>query len=294
LGTSATSFALEKNGGYSLVTESYSASLTKEGLLSSLKFAGQKELLESPLTLCLYRPPTENDGIKTFPLSTQEGKAFNAWIEHGLDQLVLESLDLKADGGSFTSRHRIKTSLGSELGTFEQRWTFFDKKLHLQVVISLNTVVDDYPRIGLSCALNKRWSSLKWFGLGPVENYPDRRAGCIVDEYRSTVHELYVPYIVPQDYGERTQVRYLDLFDGDKGRIRFASMKHFAFSLQKFTQTELWEKLHADMLVQSANNHLYLDSKVRGVGTATCGPDTLDRYRIGSGVYRLEFVISSV
>jgi len=48
------------------------------------------------------------------------------------------------------------------------------------------------------------------------------------------------------------------------------------------------------MLVQSAYNHLYLDARVRGVGTAACGPDTLERYRVGSGVYRLGFVISSV
>lgn len=288
------SFALAANGSYSLVTEAYSASLNKEGLLSSLKFAGQKELLESPLTLCLYRPPTENDGQKTFPIETQKGRAFNAWIEHGLDQVGLEKLELQADENSLTTLHLIRTPAGVELGTFGQKWTFFNKKLHLSVVIQLNSVLDDYPRIGLSCALNKRWSSLRWFGLGPEENYPDRKAGCILDEYRATVNELYVPYIVPQDYGERTSVRYLDLFDGDKGRVRLASGAPFSFSLQKFSQAELWKKLHADMLVQSAYNHLYLDSAVRGVGTATCGPDTLERYRVGSGVYRLGFVISSV
>ena len=294
LGTTVASFELTKNGGYSLVTEAYSASLNEEGLLSSLKFAGQKELLESPLTLCLYRPPTENDGMKTFPRSVQKDKAFNAWFEHRLDELVLEKLDLKADGGTLTSRHHIMTSVGTELGIFEQSWAFFNEKLHLEVTITLNSVIKDYPRIGLSCALNKRWSSLRWFGLGPEENYPDRKAGCIVDLYRATVNELFVPYIVPQDYGQRTEVRHLELFDGNKGRIRLAADEHFSFSLQKFTQAELWEKLHSDMLVQSAYNHLYLDAAVRGVGTAACGPDTLERYRVGSGVYRLGFVISSV
>ncbi len=291
---SSVSFELEKNGPFSLVTEAYSASVNEEGLLSSLKFAGQKELLASPLRLCLYRVPTENDGMKTFPRKSQKDKAFNAWVEHGLDQVVMEKLELQAEGGSLTSSHRIKTPQGLELGLFEQRWDFFDKKLHLEVVIRLNSVIGDYPRIGVSCALHRRWSSIRWFGLGPEENYPDRKAGCIVDEYRATVHELYVPYIVPQEYGQRTEVRYLDLFDGDKGRIRLASEQLFSFSLQKFTQAELWEKLHADMLVRSAYNHLYLDSAVRGVGTATCGPDTLERYRVGSGVYRLGFVISSV
>ena len=294
LGTATVSSELAKKDGYSLVTEAYSVALNEDGLLSSLKFAGQKELLESPLTLCLYRPPTENDGMKTFPRSEQTEKAFNAWTEHELDQLVLEQLDLQTDGGSLTSRHSIMTTRGMMVGFFEQKWSFFNEKLYLEALISLNDSIKDYPRIGISCALNKRWSSLRWFGLGPEENYPDRKAGCIVDEYRATVNELYVPYIVPQDYGQRTEVRHLDLFDGDKGRIRLASDEHFSFSLQKFTQAELWEKKHADMLVQSAYNHLYLDARVRGVGTAACGPDTLERYRVGSGVYRLGFVISSV
>lgn len=292
--SSAASFELASNGGYSLVTEAYSASLNEEGFLSSLKFVGQKELLESPLTLNLYRPPTQNDGQKTFPLETQEGRAFNAWIEHGLDQVMLKKVQVHSSENSLTTVHHIMTPGELALGTFEQKWTFFNKKLHLSVVVKLASVLDDYPRIGISCSLNKRWSSIRWFGLGPEENYPDRKAGCILDEYRATVNELYVPYIVPQEYGERTSVRHLDLFDGDKGRIRLASEAPFSFSLQKFTQTELWEKMHADLLVQSDYNHLYLDAAIRGVGTATCGPDTLERYRLGSGVYRLDFVISSV
>ena len=31
----------------------------------------------------------------------------------------------------------------------------------------------------------------------------------------------------------------------------------------------------------------HLDAAQRGVGTATCGPDTLERYRLRPGVYRL-------
>ena len=115
-----------------------------------------------------------------------------------------------------------------------------------------------------------------------------------MDEYRATVNELYVPYIVPQDYWQRTEVWHLDLFVGDKGRIRLASEHHFPCSLQKFTQAEHWEKLQSDMLVQSAYNHLCLDAVVCGVGTAACAPDMLGRSPVGSGVYRLGFIISSV
>jgi beta-galactosidase len=34
--------------------------------------------------------------------------------------------------------------------------------------------------------------------------------------------------------------------------------------------------------------YLNLDAAQRGVGTATCGPDTLDQYRVYPGVYTME------
>ncbi|NLK13171.1 MAG: hypothetical protein GX313_00245 [Spirochaetales bacterium] len=39
-------------------------------------------------------------------------------------------------------------------------------------------------------------------------------------------------------------------------------------------------------------DHLSLDAAVRGVGTATCGPDALDRYRIPGGVYQMRLRLS--
>ncbi|MFA6784115.1 MAG: glycoside hydrolase family 2 TIM barrel-domain containing protein [Sphaerochaeta sp.] len=291
----------EADGSFVLEAKSYSARLTSEGLLSSLRFAGQNELLKSPLTLSLFRTPTENDGLKTFQdtrdlpdyVFYHENKAFNAWIDNRLDRLVLEKVAVTSELGSLVSEHIIKTETGVVLGRFIQNWTFASDQLHGDFTVLLNDAMSDYPRVGLCCDVPKRWSSCSWFGLGPVENYPDRRTGCIVDTYRSTIDELYVPYIVPQEYGEHTQVRHLDLFDGDKGGIRIKADKDFAFSLQTFTLDELWEKRHADELMRSDCNHLYLDAEVRGVGTATCGPDTLEKYRVASGVYRLGLTIAS-
>lgn len=112
-------------------------------------------------------------------------------------------------------------------------------------------------------------------------------------EYHATVDELYVPYIVPQDYGVHTALRRLDLYDGNTGSVQFSSDSPFSFAFHRYTTDELWKKLHADKLEQSKLHHLYLDAAVRGVGTATCGPDTLQQYRLPSGIYRLSFTLSS-
>ena len=291
----------QKDGSFHLETEAYEATITADGLLGSLKFVGQRELLASPLTISLMRCPTENDGLKTLQANKgrpeyafyHENKAFGPWLDNQLDAVALKLVDLHLEEGQLCSEHRILTPANVELGTFRQHWVFSSDKLYYSVNIILNDQVKEYPRVGLKCDLDKAWSSCRWFGLGPGENYPDRKDGSAMGDYYAHVDELYEPYIVPQDHGERTQLRRLDLFDGDTGGVRLRSSDLFSFALHKYSLQELWEKLHADQLVADSVNHLYLDAAVRGVGTATCGPDTLERYRVRSGVHRLSFTISS-
>ena len=48
----------------------------------------------------------------------------------------------------------------------------------------------------------KRWqltvpgafSQVRWFGRGPHECYPDRKSGCPICLYSSSVDDTYVPY----------------------------------------------------------------------------------------------------
>lgn len=293
--------AQDREGTYVVETEAYRALIGKDGLLHSLSFAGQKELLASPLRVNLFRCPTENDGIKTLQANTDEAefafyhenKAFGPWFQHKLDQVDTVLEDIRLEEGQLCSQHRLENPDKEVLGTFIQHWVFSSDKLHYQCTFDLNDTVGDYPRVGLYCELERRWSACRYFGLGPHENYPDRKDGAIMGEYHATVDELYVPYIVPQDYGMHTALKRLDLYDGNTGSVQISGESPFSFAFHRYSMGELWDKLHADKLELSAVHHLYLDAAVRGVGTATCGPDTLQQYRVPSGVYHLSFTISS-
>ncbi len=50
---------------------------------------------------------------------------------------------------------------------------------------------------------------VEWYGRGPHETYWDRRTGAAVGIYRSTVDELWTPYVEPQENGNRTDVRWV-------------------------------------------------------------------------------------
>ncbi|NMA23429.1 MAG: DUF4981 domain-containing protein, partial [Spirochaetales bacterium] len=272
-------------GGWKIQTDAYEAHVNEEGLLAGLRFDGKSEIFDSPLTVSLYRCPTENDGMKTLFHQKwarddrdyyQEGKVIGVWEEAKLDAVSVDLLSQTGDATSLLSVHTIRNGKGESLGSLEQTLTFGQQHVYADWKFELNDRASEYPRVGMRCEVPASWSRIKYFGLGPEENYPDRCAGSRMGEFALAVDELYVPYIVPQDHGVRTKVRRLDLFDGQEGGVRIASDQDWAFSLHQYSIAELWKKWHADELERSTTNHLYLDAAVRGVGTATCGPDTFE------------------
>ncbi|MEO0556874.1 MAG: beta-galactosidase small subunit [Bacteroidota bacterium] len=70
---------------------------------------------------------------------------------------------------------------------------------------------DPPSRVGLRVLLPGGFSSIRWFGRGPHENYPDRKASAVVGRHASSVSEQLTPYVRPGECGGRTDVRWLEL-----------------------------------------------------------------------------------
>jgi beta-galactosidase len=69
------------------------------------------------------------------------------------------------------------------------------------------------PKFGLTAVLPAPYDRLTWYGRGPLENYSDRKTASAIDVYQSTVAEQYVPYIRPQENGNKTDTYWLELCD---------------------------------------------------------------------------------
>jgi beta-galactosidase len=284
-----------------------------DGFLSSLA-AGGYELLASPLVPCLFRAPTQNDGLKNFMDLRGKtdfsfyytNKAMYGWLDAGLDAPRFELEDRTEDRGtgSFGSAHRILGKAGLKVGTFVQNWTRgADGTLDADFVFDLEPTLPELPRVGVACSLVPLIGDARWFGLGPHEAYSDRRAGTRLGVWRSDLAGLSVPYIVPQENGNRHGTRWAEFSArtaGEPERGLFVSgPTPFDFTLTPYRDSELWEGKHWDRLPRFADAAargavLHLDAVQRGVGTATCGPDTLERYRVRPGVYRLSLSFRGV
>jgi beta-galactosidase len=133
-----------------------------------------------------------------------------------------------------------------------------------------------------------------WFGTGPHETYPDRTRSGIVAVHGSTVGEQTTPYIRPQENGGHTGVRWLALTD-DTGRgLRLTMDPPAQVSATHHRAEDLATATHHEELTPRPETIMHVDGAHRGVGTASCGPDTLPAYRLGPGTYRWSWRLEPV
>ena len=193
----------------------------------------------------------------------------------------------------------IQTSWMREWQTrLDDRWT---SALHAQVALvpdvdgwwlleatfTLPDEAADPPRLGLVAELPAAFGDLEWFGDGPHESYTDRRASATVGRWTSTVADQYVHYAFPQEHGNHTGLRRFALRDA-RGGERFelvAESPDLEFGVRHHTDAELFAARHpSDLTPLSAPRvtQVFVGFN-RGLGTASCGPDTAEEYRIAAG-----------
>ena len=288
------------SGALYLSTSDTCARLDLEsGALTGLSHDG-RELLERGPRAFLWRAPTDNDGVKSW--SGQEHKALGRWWKLGLHRQAWETIKVtrRRAGGlpslSSTALLRGTDDGGGVHDLGEHRQVFamqVDGALRVDNTLKLSHGVADLPRIGVELVLAAGLEQFEWLGRGPGENYPDRKAGSHVGHYASTVTELYVPYILPQENGARCDVRWCALHDGGTGLL-MAGAGPMIVSALHHPAEDLTAAFHTDELRPQPEVYVHLDVAQRGLGTASCGPDTLPEYHLAGGTWRWTYCIQPV
>jgi len=190
----------------------------------------------------------------------------------GMKELNTEVVGSASSGGDGFVRinlHKIHHSKYLR-GAFESReeYTFFpDGTVEIAFHLVPHGVVPDIlPKTGWQFRLPWNFRDLSWYGRGPFETYPDRKTGAKAGIYRSDPDREYVPYLMPQDYGNHTDVRWVKLENGQGGGLRISSPDLFNFSLHKFETDNLSRAVYPHQLKPAGYLTLNIDFKVSGVG----------------------------
>lgn len=243
-------------------------------------------LFEQAPGLQIWRAPLDNDGMYG------EG-AVARWRAWGLDQLSLasrsSSLRRRKNEVVFTIDEVWNGATADVELAHRQQCYIGPAGLRFAHRVRIPPAIDDLPRVGVHWTIDGDHEDIEWFGLGPYENYDDRRAGVYVARHRARVEELFHPYVRPQSQGNRTGLRCLALRRSDGQGSGFIMEQPLEFSVRHFSEEALERAEHLSELRPEPSLHLYLDAAQRGVGTGACGPDTLARYRVRGGRFRMDY-----
>lgn len=159
---------------------------------------------------------------------------------------------------------------------------------------------EDIPRAGLNLRLSKNLDTVRWFGLGPGESYPDKKDAQRTGVWSvDSVKELQTPYEVPQENANRMEARWVRLTDAQGAGLRATVLegkKHEMFNW--VASNHSIETVHAarhppDLFEEDATL-LRLDYKVAGLGTAACGPGVREDLKVKVEDMSFGFVLDSV
>ncbi|WP_436876244.1 beta-galactosidase [Siccibacter turicensis] len=233
-----------------------------QGVLSQWWRNGEATLL-TPVTDAFTRAPLDNDiGISEVTRIDP-----NAWVERwkaaGMYDLVPVLVACHAEqretAVEIETHHRWEHA-GQTLFVSHKVWRIdAEGALRVEVEVDVATGIPAPARIGLTCQLAHAPEQASWLGLGPHENYPDRKLAAQQGRWTLPLEALHTPYIFPSDNGLRCDTRELRV-----GAHHIAGQFHFALS--RFSQAQLHRVTHHHLLEQEAGCWLHLDAFHMGVG----------------------------
>ena len=253
------------------------------GAWTSLRHAG-RELLAAPLAPCFYRAPTDIDW------ANGDNGIATTWKHCGLDALITSVTGLEAETCGDAVRVVVSTAHRGPLADIRRESVVMirsDGSIEFDELINAAVETPSLPRIGLRCALTPDHTHVTWFGRGPHEHYPDRLVAAPVGRYATTVAEMAVDRIFPQENGARGDQRWLAVRDTHgKGLLVHGTPRLWASALP-WSLEELATASHRDDLPASRATWLHLDGFLMGVGGDTGWSINVHQpYRIVPGRHR--------
>ncbi|MBR6402457.1 MAG: DUF4981 domain-containing protein [Eubacterium sp.] len=254
------------------------------GGLVSYKYAG-KEMLKAVPKPNFWRAPVDNDRGNNMPAKMGQWKLASLY-SYTKDPVIKE----EADYASITYTYTLPTTPEAECK--------LEYKVHgdgrIQVVMSYDPIsgLGDMPEFGVMFKFDADYDNVEWYGNGPAETYEDRKHGGKIGIYSNKVEDNMAKYLVPQECGNKTEVRYAKLTDM-KGRGIYFSGDNINFSALPYTPHEIENAMHDYELPAVHYTVVRVSKQQLGIGgDDSWGAPVHDEYHIdvsGPVVFGFEF-----
>ncbi|GEK89429.1 glycoside hydrolase family 2 TIM barrel-domain containing protein [Alkalibacterium putridalgicola] len=271
-----------KNGQFELVFDTF------EGKIKTYRVNGDLLIEEGPENN-FWRPMTDNDSIGHDDFNTRPNK--EAWKQYGVDhfQERIEEVSVDLDDDDFVIE--VKSTLAPPVLNWGFRSTV-TYTVRPNGVITIDVKGEKFgngpltlPKIGLQMNISKWLDQVTWYGNGPGESYPDIQFATRKDVWTLKSDELETSYIMPQENGNRSDVDWVSFTHSD-GTGFLIKGNDLNFSLREYSTEILDEAKHIYELVKEDAWELNIDHKLNGIGSSSCGPGVLDKYKLTNDSYQ--------
>lgn len=207
------------------------------------------------------------------------------FVRTGFFELTEESVSVDDQpDGAVLVRIRYRTAFGDEVVHTQRIVRLSPNDFEFVENVQLPEGTMDGLRVGVEFELAGTFDDVQWVGLGPWENYPDRRASALLGRWTSTIDDAAVPYLLPQENGGRGDVLSARL-TGPAGVVSTTHDSPMQLTVARHTIQELEAAKHWWELPESRRTIVQLDIAHRGLGTAQLGPDTRAEFRLTDPEY---------
>lgn len=276
----------DANTAYTLSGKNFKIQVDKtNGALSSYVLQGQQQIF-APLLPHFTRPVTDNDhrGWKA-------EKKLKPWF---INQPQLKNINIDRSVKGLVKINSTYTLI-NDSASVKVTYTINGKgtiKVDYSLVADKN--LPGLPKVGMQMGILRADSNIAYYGRGPYENYTDRRTGSEAGIYNQVISQFMEPYVVPQENGNRTDVRWMLLHNKTNGLLVTADSL-LSMSAWPYTEDNILHAKHTNKLKDAGFITLNIDLVQMGLGGNDSWSEVaapLEQYRIPAKDYHYTFYIA--
>ncbi len=272
----------EAAGDYHIKGAAFEAFFDKtSGALSQLVYQGQ-EVITGDLLPNFVRPATEND---------RRGWKPDRKLKYWYGDTKLTDMSLRQEGAEVHIESAY--TLSGDSAQVVVRYTVKPQGIvSVSYDLQVKPGLPNIPKVGLQMGIHPSFESIAYYGLGEMESYPDRAYGFDLGVYTMDIDAFMEPYLVPQENGNRMDVRWFRLQNKNKRGLLVVGDQPLYTSAWPFSQKAIEEGKHWFKLEKEDKITLNIDFKQMGVGGNDSWTDVsapLEKYQVPAENYHYSF-----
>ena len=212
-----------------------------------------------------WRAPTDNDCGNLMQMRYGQWKLASMYASHKNPNgcVYAPELEVQEDCAIVTFTYCLPTIPASKCRLSYK--VFGDATVETTLSYDPVKELSNMPEFGVIFKLDADYNKVTWYGMGPEETYTDRRKGAKLGIYENQVADNVARYMVPQECGNKTGVRWAKVTDR-KGRGMLFAGDQMEFSALPWTPHEMENAAHPFELPEVHYTVVRVAAQQMGVG----------------------------